>query len=303
MLIDLDVCAPSESTKASRDASCFAPLPLPSLPLSPGVDRSSNSFEPSTFQVAQLALEFQKHREVCAKAIIAILVTLLKASKASHTLFADKLAQQLVDANALTLLLKLLNVEPTQWRMSGGEIDEMKFSVYSTAPLQTSNTAVIASVARAIDRTTPPITLGRPFGSPNAFEINPLAVPSPGRPGSERSGEKVTPSRLAQESPTSCYIDNPASLSAKGTPFRPMYCLMQYLNLLQMLTGHRTHRLTLMAQLRAANVLKRVLRVNNADVQRRCVKILKGVVREGQANAGGPGGLGIAEGRKWRIGK
>ncbi|KAJ3131580.1 Factor arrest protein 11 [Geranomyces variabilis] len=238
-----------------------------------------------------------RHREVVTKAISGILVLLLKASKCSHALKFEYIAQLLVDNNCAILILKMLST----WLQS----PSANPSPVTPGPPGQQNTSGGTSWAERAAATPPrpPPAVGLGMGAlwltkkeePKEIDFfhfaraeDPFSAASEITPTVSSSAEREKEETAAATSPATpsgsaeSPLHSPTGTGPTSTPppdipssFRNFYTAINLLRILQKLTKRKTHRVLALVQWKASAVLKRAIKVSHVGIQLYALKLLK----------------------------
>ncbi|KAJ3112394.1 Factor arrest protein 11 [Phlyctochytrium bullatum] len=216
-----------------------------------------------------------KHKEIVTKAVSAIILILLKATKTDHVLKFEYISQLLVDNNCAILILKMHSLwfqnqnanavsgetGATQgigsWLVDRVDPFELNFFHFCRNPtvLDTS----LNGAAMEEDEKERDDTKSSDQGNQETGEVAKVT-----------SDDKHASPPPAELSATN--VDSPGQI--RGS-WRNFFTAINLLRILQKITKRKIHRILALVQWKASAVLKRVLKIQHVGLQLYALKLLK----------------------------
>ncbi|KAK0638676.1 hypothetical protein B0T16DRAFT_449607 [Cercophora newfieldiana] len=217
-----------------------------------------------------------RSREIAAKAVTGILITLLKWFKLSHVLKFEYMTQLLLDSNYLPLVLKLFALHDVQ-QVVETKLDRIEHSFFyfcgsrsGAIPNQSVPNAAITEFEEDEDEeededdaAPPPIKRIRSPDAEPAATAPSTSPQSNTRPEVDELGYPVNP--LPKE---------PISDFSR----RNFFSLINYLRVMQKICKHKAHRNLLMVQYKSSGILRKSLKVPQHELRLYTLKLFKNQV-------------------------
>lgn len=214
-----------------------------------------------------------RSKEIAAKAVTGILITLLKWFKLSHVLKFEYMTQLLLDSNYLPLVLKLFALQDVQ-QVVESKTDRIEHSFFyfcgsraGAIPNQTLPNAAITEFEEdesEDDAAPPPIRrLRSPSAEPTAAAPLTASPQSNARPEVDELGCPVGP---VPKEPITDFSR------------RNFFSLINYLRVMQKICKQKAHRNLLMVQYKSSGILRKSLKVPQQELRLYTLKLFKSQV-------------------------
>ncbi|TPX32148.1 hypothetical protein SmJEL517_g04691 [Synchytrium microbalum] len=208
-----------------------------------------------------------RHREVVTKAVSAIIVVLLKATRCRNIFLFEYISQLLIDHNCSILVLKLLST----WFQNQNNNPSKPVDLWNDAPALTSGTALAAAFLK---ESIEPAQL-------NFFHFC-------RKQDTDKEGNASPPmediasvidsydSPVDETNETINEKDDTQEFNVGS--WRNFFTVINLMRVLQKLSKRKSHRILALIHWKASAVLKRVVKVGHVGLQLYALKLLKGQI-------------------------
>ncbi|KAJ3218404.1 Factor arrest protein 11 [Dinochytrium kinnereticum] len=224
-----------------------------------------------------------RHKEVVTKAVSAIILILLKATKSDYVVKFEYISQLLVDNNCAILILKMLslwfqnqnanangdagpNAGIGSWLIDRGDPPELNFFHFCRMA------TILDMFYHGAELPEADVSAA---SSNNSLEAGPSAdLSSEKEPedSATASMESFATKPLPSTIPA-CEV--PMTPAVQKGSWRNFFTAINLLRILQKITKRKTHRILALVQWKASAVLKRVLKIQHIGLQLYALKLLK----------------------------
>ncbi|CAL3966151.1 unnamed protein product [Diplocarpon coronariae] len=215
-------------------------------------------------------IEAMRSREITAKAVSGILLTLLKWFKVSHILKFEYLTQLLLDSNYLPLVLKLFAHQDID-RVVESKTDREEMSFFAFCNAYSKNIAIdpIPPLDSDEDAVPPAIKLARRDQSSDQ-------LPALTFQEGQHAGKRPRPEIDELGFPTT----DPPYPSEPITDFswRNFFSSINFLRIMQKICKNKAHRNLLLVQYKSSNILKKSLKIPQPELRLYTLKLFKNQV-------------------------
>ncbi|KAH8600939.1 hypothetical protein B0O99DRAFT_293990 [Bisporella sp. PMI_857] len=230
-----------------------------------------NTLDPSDLPVEEV--EAMRSREITAKAVSGILLTLLKWFKVSHILKFEYFTQLLLDSNYLPLVLKLFAHQDVD-KVIDSKTDREDLSFFAFCNANSVNAPIEpeAEDESEDDAAPPPIKLRREL--PTAISENEDKLPAltfqEGKVEGRRSPPEVDEMGYAT-------TDQPSEPITEFS-WRNFFSSINFLRIMQKICKNKAHRNLLLVQYKSSTILKKALKIPQPELRLYTLKLFKNQV-------------------------
>ena len=200
-------------------------------------------------EMAKNGIHKQRERELIAKAVTLLLLTLMKQFKGCHVFQFENLCRNILDANGILLFLKILNQDLETGLSSRPEIKLFNLS----EQCRLSNTELADEKRIEADLLLPASPTSNPEMDDKSQQ--PMQQQQQQAPPEPASGSSIT-------------AESEINHVVYGS-------IVNYLRILQKIVKGKEHRISQLIQLKSVLVLKRLLKCDDPMIQRYSLKLIK----------------------------
>ncbi|KAG9232105.1 pheromone-dependent cell cycle arrest protein-like protein Far11 [Amylocarpus encephaloides] len=225
--------------------------------------------EPTEIPIDEL--EALRSREITAKAVAGILLTLLKWLKVSHALKFEYFTQLLLDSNYLPLVLKLFAHQEID-KMVDSRTDRDDLSFFAFCNINSKNAPMGLDLEQESedDAAPPPIKTRRAQPAADLEDKLPALAFQEGH----LAGKREPPEVDELGYPTT----DPPSEPITEFSWRNFFSSINFLRVMQKICKNKAHRNLLLVQYKSSNILKKSLKIPQPELRLYTLKLFKNQV-------------------------
>ncbi|KAI9746373.1 MAG: Factor arrest protein 11 [Claussenomyces sp. TS43310] len=217
-------------------------------------------------------LEALRSREITAKAVSGILLTLLKWFKVSHILKFEYLTQLLLDSNYLPLVLKLFAHSEID-KIVDFNSDRLDLSFFHFCNTNSKKSSAGSEMpdSEEDEAAPPPIKLRR-NQTESLFEDDRLPALA------FQNGQQAARREIPEIDELGYAVTDLPAEPKTDFSWRNFFSSINYLRIMQKICKHKAHRNLLLVQYKSSNILKKALKIPQHELRLYTLKLFKNQV-------------------------